>query len=525
MNRTKGRTAPGRAKPTAGASPERIVATTESDSQLVPFDETLLERARTQWQFGDWPSLQRIERDQFQHHPDRAKLALLAAAGRAQALDEQAQARQFARLARDWGCAPKLMAQVLIAGVYDTLGRAAILAGEDAKALRHFGTAAATGAPSADTALLARARADHQAQAVTSRLGGYARLESTADPVSEPARAPARRQTEAQLRAVVDQCFASNDVLECIDACVAKSEDRNRFDLLCAVADEFTLRGDRMTARSFLASAAEQLSDADVTQVAELARKFARLGTVDQALDLLVQRSLRDPGLGARERTEIGDAYERLRRPAGAAREHGHDLLLSHLRAHWPKLKAALGNRRPVLVEIGSTRENVPGQGSTGKLAECCHAYGIHMVTVDMDPYNTARAAALFRAKGLPFVAITCKGEDYLREADGPIDFVFLDAYDFDHGQHSELRQSRYRKFLGSPIDDSACHAMHLDCAQSLADKLAPDGLICFDDTWLVDGRWTAKGTTAMPFLLENGFEVIEARNRAALLRRRAAGV
>jgi hypothetical protein len=36
------------------------------------------------------------------------------------------------------------------------------------------------------------------------------------------------------------------------------------------------------------------------------------------------------------------------------------------------------------------------------------------------------------------------------------------------------------------------------------------------------DGRWSAKGTLAMPYLLANGFELVEARNRAALLRRKS---
>jgi hypothetical protein len=54
---------------------------TAIEQQLVPYDENLLERARTQWQFGDWDSLAKLERDTLQHHPDRAKLALLAAAG------------------------------------------------------------------------------------------------------------------------------------------------------------------------------------------------------------------------------------------------------------------------------------------------------------------------------------------------------------------------------------------------------------------------------------------------------------
>jgi hypothetical protein len=118
------------------------------------------------------------------------------------------------------------------------------------------------------------------------------------------------------------------------------------------------------------------------------------------------------------------------------------------------------------------------------------------------------------------FQALTAKGEDYLRERRDPVDFVFLDAYDFDHGKHSELRQSRYVKFLGSRIDEQACHEMHLDCARSLVRLLSPDGVVCVDDTWLEDGRWSAKGTLAMPFLLDHGFELVDARNRATLLRR-----
>ena len=41
------------------------------------------------------------------------------------------------------------------------------------------------------------------------------------------------------------------------------------------------------------------------------------------------------------------------------------------------------------------------------------------------------------------------------------------------------------------------------------------------DDTWLENDAWAAKGTLAVPYLLANGFEVLEARNRAAVLARR----
>ena len=44
----------------------------EDVQNVVPYDETLLERSRTQWQFGDWESLTLLARDTLQHHPDRA---------------------------------------------------------------------------------------------------------------------------------------------------------------------------------------------------------------------------------------------------------------------------------------------------------------------------------------------------------------------------------------------------------------------------------------------------------------------
>lgn len=195
--------------------------------------------------------------------------------------------------------------------------------------------------------------------------------------------------------------------------------------------------------------------------------------------------------------------------------EHGQALLLHSLSIHPPMPIA----RKRLMVEIGTTRETVPGQGSTRQLALLCAREGFDFVTVDMDPRNSRKAMRMFRQIGLPFQAVTSKGEDWLASYPAQIDFVFLDAYDFDHGMHSELRQERYERYLGARIDEAACHQMHLDCAQALIDRLSPDGLICFDDTWTdPEGQWTAKGTTAMPFLLRNGFKVIEARNRAALL-------
>jgi hypothetical protein len=128
---------------------------------MVPYDENLLERSRTQWQFGDWESLANISRDTLQHHPDRAKLALLAAAGH-QALGNATEARQYTRLAMDWGCSKKLVSHILVSGVHNTLGRAAALVGLQPRSLKHFESAIAIGTPGSEVRLISQARASEQ---------------------------------------------------------------------------------------------------------------------------------------------------------------------------------------------------------------------------------------------------------------------------------------------------------------------------------------------------------------------------
>jgi hypothetical protein len=151
---TKGASKGSRRKPktpTAERSQEVI-------AEVMPYDDTLLEYARTQWQFGDWESLAGITFEKLQHHPQRAKLALLAAAGHFQ-LGNQQEAHRFIRLAEDWGCSRKLVAQMLISGAHHSLGCAAALLGRQSRAVEHFHCAVKLGGIPGDPELLARARA------------------------------------------------------------------------------------------------------------------------------------------------------------------------------------------------------------------------------------------------------------------------------------------------------------------------------------------------------------------------------
>src|SRR3546814_14385713 len=100
-----------------------------------------------------------------------------------------------------------------------------------------------------------------------------------------------------------------------------------------------------------------------------------------------------------------------------------------------------------MLIEIGSTRENVAGQGSTRIIADFCQSSNIDFITVDMDPHNTAAAGAMFKKLGVGFQAVNDKGEDFLRAYADDMDFVFMDAYDFTTGKNRGLRQGWDRRF------------------------------------------------------------------------------
>jgi hypothetical protein len=123
----------------------------------------LLESTRLQWQFGDWQSLSALEPATIQHHQERAKIALLAAAGCFQT-NHFAEGKYMLHLAKNWGIENKWIFRILAAGVHNTLFSASEIMGNQARARGHLEAALLLGAPSSDTRLLLAARLDHSAQ-------------------------------------------------------------------------------------------------------------------------------------------------------------------------------------------------------------------------------------------------------------------------------------------------------------------------------------------------------------------------
>jgi len=194
---------------------------------------------------------------------------------------------------------------------------------------------------------------------------------------------------------------------------------------------------------------------------------------------------------------------------------HGHGLVQRLL----PGI--AVQVERGYLVEIGSTREKLPGQGSTAVLAELAAQLGLPFVTVDMDPANTDQArtdlAAFPGAR-----AVTGRGEEFLASFEEPIVAAYLDAFDIQHGAHSEYRIDRYRRYLGTEITNAGSSAMHLACARALVPRMVDGGLIVIDDTWPDGTGYAGKGKEAVPALMDSGFRIV-AQTRTAIALQQAA--
>jgi hypothetical protein len=142
----------------SNADPARVLP---EAIETLPHDVHLLERARALWQFGEWRALAALDADALTHHPDRAKLALLAATGHCQC-GQTTEARLLARKAIEWGADSDLVKRMLLSGVHNSLARAAALAGMEERVRRHFEDALKVGLPGGTGPMAVRARAENE---------------------------------------------------------------------------------------------------------------------------------------------------------------------------------------------------------------------------------------------------------------------------------------------------------------------------------------------------------------------------
>jgi tetratricopeptide (TPR) repeat protein len=121
-----------------------------------------------------------LGREQLQDHPDRATLALMAAAAYQQ-LGRPQEAKALFRQALDWKCSPRLIGQILISGTHNSLARAHANLGHQHNAAKHFSEAIEIVTPGADR-LIKNARSDFQTSLCHPALRKYTAVANNSKP-------------------------------------------------------------------------------------------------------------------------------------------------------------------------------------------------------------------------------------------------------------------------------------------------------------------------------------------------------
>ncbi|MDA7685388.1 hypothetical protein N8608_02360 [bacterium] len=200
----------------------------------------------------------------------------------------------------------------------------------------------------------------------------------------------------------------------------------------------------------------------------------------------------------------------------GSKGVHGHAEFIAVCHEKLPALLEGWSGERPWIVEVGCSREIIEGQNSTVQLLASAKELELPLAGIDLDHANIEALERDYREFNATW--ITGKGEEVLQTWNKPIAAIYLDAYDFWHASHSELRQQSYLENYGTAINDAECHTMHLEAARHCSKLIPVGGLIGLDDTWLENGKWVGKGALALPWLVDQGWELLSSANRGTVL-------
>lgn len=190
-----------------------------------------------------------------------------------------------------------------------------------------------------------------------------------------------------------------------------------------------------------------------------------------------------------------------------------HKLLVKYILKDYSKNLTELEGK--TLIEIGSTRE-ITGIGSTQNSSEYfiqfCKKYKMKFISIDMDPMCSANALKFCKKHNFNNYEIkTIKGEEFLKEYKKPVFFIYLDAFDFWHNNHSETRKQSYKQNLNVELspDDKLCHQMHLECVQHMVKNkcITSQTIICHDDIISLE---KGKGVLSIPYLLKHNMRILE---------------
>lgn len=164
-------------------------------------------------------------------------------------------------------------------------------------------------------------------------------------------------------------------------------------------------------------------------------------------------------------------------------------------------------------VEIGTSRNG--DDGSTRTIAEWAARFDKHLWTVDVDPVN----CEFVQNMHIPNLEVSNQtGEEFLKEFPkhiAYISFLYLDNFDWDwHPEKTEdfvLEQQQRYQNLGLAMNNVNSQRAHLAQAVLAVPAMADQSIIVCDDTWYNRywGHYSGKSGSAIPFLLNNGYEIL----------------
>jgi hypothetical protein len=165
-------------------------------------------------------------------------------------------------------------------------------------------------------------------------------------------------------------------------------------------------------------------------------------------------------------------------------------------------------------VEVGTSRNG--DDGSTWTIANWAAHYNKKLYTIDIDPENI-KFVTKFDIPNLR--TWLGSGEQFFQNFSSHIDvisFLYLDNFDWDwHPDNTEPfvvdQQSRYRE-LGLEMNNVNSQRAHLEQMIAALPYMAKQSIVVLDDTWYNQwwGHYSGKGGAVVPYLLANGYTVLE---------------
>ncbi len=175
------------------------------------------------------------------------------------------------------------------------------------------------------------------------------------------------------------------------------------------------------------------------------------------------------------------------------------------------KIKELIKDRKINIVETGSVRgleeHSRMGDGwSSYHWLEHAHNTGSNVWTVDIQQHAinlTNKLKEQYFPDVTTFTAVTSDSIKFLQEFDQPIDLLFLDSYDYCGPEENIIK----------------CHQHSLSEVKAAWDKLSSGCYVLIDDVF--NNAWDGKGKVSIPYLLDNGFELVYYLDSQVCLKRK----